>query len=133
MPHERADWRKERRKVQIEADIEERRSEELKRSPYYQEYKAALDAYLAFGERVTSLRQQRDAAQGADHMTYSDELRKLKNDGAHLKIAHDQARARLVRWRDRQSSGLSSDPVVRRLQGELAQIDSQLRSIDQGL
>lgn len=121
------------RKVELEADIELRRSEQLKRSPYYQEYKEALDAYLEFGERVTALRAQRDAARGADHMAVSDELRKLKNDGAHLKIAHDQSKAKLVRWRDQQKSGLSSDPTVRRLQGELAQVNEQIRRIEQGL
>ena len=69
------------RQIKLSADINTRRSEMLKRSPYYEEYQQALNEYLAFGETVTALTKERDSAHGADHMSYSDQLRKLKNDG----------------------------------------------------
>lgn len=121
------------RKIQIEASIEQRQGELMKVSPYYQEYRAALDAYLAYGEQVTTLRAQLKTSNGPTRTEISDELRLLKNEGVPLKIAHDQAKSRLLKWRDRQSSGLSSDPTVRRLRGELAQVEQQIRRIEQGL
>jgi len=121
------------RKVQIEASIDERLARQLKQSPYYQEYRDAYDAYVAYGAEVTTLRARLKTSRGAEHMEISDQLRQLKNDGVPLKIAHDQAKKRLMRWRDRQAAGLSSDPTTRRLQSELAQVEEQIRRIEQGL
>ena len=99
-------------------------------NPHADAYRSAKATYEEFWREVTALQRKRDAAQGAEHVRYSDMLRQMKGDDIRIGKAYEAAKERYDAWQPRPRAGRAEpDPATARMRAELAAIDERLAAL----
>ncbi|MCK5849410.1 MAG: hypothetical protein KAH23_00740 [Kiritimatiellae bacterium] len=118
-------------RVHILSEIDKKRLQSLMKSPCYAEYQRASDTYKAFYVRGKQMTAKRNAARGAEKMEYSDELQRMKNEGAALMRDLNGAKKKMTTWQH--TSNIAGNPAIALLRKDLIQVEQQIRDIEQGL
>lgn len=100
-------------------------------NPYAQEYASAKAAHSRYWKKVRELQKKRDSAADADHVRYSDELRKMKGEDIRLGLALEAAKKQYVAW-NADHTKISSNVELHALESELENIKRQLHAIETG-
>jgi len=119
------------KKVRILSEIDKKRLQDLMKSPCYAEYQRASETYKAFYVKGKQMTARRNAARGAEKIKYSDELQRMKNEGAALIRDLNSAKKKMTTWQH--TYGGAGNPAIARLRKDLVLAEQQIRDIEQGL
>lgn len=112
------------RRARLTSEITRRKNrltaEQKKRNPYSKEYSSVRKAYKEYWTKVRDLQKKRDSAAGADHMRYSDELRKMKGRDIELAQELKAAKKKFSDWKNQHTP--AEDPEIAQLKTALEDV-----------
>lgn len=111
------------------ASLEEARKAPNPRNPFASEYATIKAKYLAYWKRVKDLQKKRDNSAESDHVAYADELRQLKGEDIRIGQAFEAAEKNYKDWNAAHPEAAASNPAIRALETDLAEIDTQIDAI----
>lgn len=117
----------------IDARIAELTQQQVKANPYTVPYREAYEKLTALQSRAKTLTDERDNATGDARNRGIDELRRMKDEQAHLHQVFTQAQTQYRNWKDQHAATSSidpsTDPQIQAWERRMATLEPDVRKI----